>query len=165
MVSSRRMNRSTSERRRSCGNPSVRPPAYDPRMRQAFVVLAGLMMLNVVFQFVAAGAGINELGGDGDLDPHKMGANIAHLWPLLMIVVAAVGKLGKRLIITSVVIFLLVFFQYPIAENAGWLHPLVGLLIAFGTYHALIGAREGADRPASPTAAPPAPQNPATPTV
>ena len=132
-------------------------------MRTAYVVLAGLFLLNVVYQFIAAGSGLVQLGGDGDLEAHKAGAGASHLWPLLMIIVAAVGKLGKGLIITPIVLLLLVTFQYATAESIGWLHPLVGLILAFGGYHALMGARAGADRPAAPTA--PAPETPATPTV
>jgi hypothetical protein len=127
-------------------------------MRKAFVVLAGLLLLNVVYQFVTAGLYIFD---DKSIDPHGAGALGAHLWPLLMIIVAAVGKLGSRLIITAVVLLVLVTVQSAIPEGgAGFLHPLVALIIAFGAYHALIGAREGADRPATP-----APQTPATPTV
>ena len=140
---------------------AVRPRAYDPRMRNAYVVLAVLMLLNVVFQFVAAGTGLVELGGDGEFDPHRAGAGISHLWPLLMIIVAAVGKLGKKLIITPIVLLLLISFQYATAEDIGAIHPLVGLVIAFGAYHAFMAARRLPD--AKPTA--PAPQNPGTPTV
>ena len=128
-------------------------------MRQAFVVLAGLLLLTVVFQFVTAGLYIFD---DSSIDPHGAGAGAAHLWPLLMIIVAAVGKLGSRLIITSVVLLVLVTVQSGIPESgAGFLHPLVALIIAFGAYHALMGARAGADRPATPSV----PDTPATPTV
>jgi hypothetical protein len=122
-------------------------------MRTAYVALAGLMLLNVVFQFVAAGTGLVELGGDGEFDPHRAGAGAAHLWPLLMIIVAAVGKLGRVLIITPIVLLLLITFQYATAENIGAIHPLVGLIIAFGTYHALMAARRRPDAPRSDSAA------------
>lgn len=123
-------------------------------MRTAYLALAGIMGLNVVFQFVAAGSGLVELGGDGEFDPHKVGASASHLWPLLMIIVAAVGKLGKALIITPIVLLLLITFQYATAEEIGSIHPLVGLIIAFGTYHAFMAARR---LPAAPAGtAPPA---------
>ena len=143
--------RSKSERGRSCGNPSVRPPPYHPRMRTAYVVFAGLMLLNVVYQFVTAGLVVFE---GNDVDAHGMGANIAHLWALGMVVTAAVGKLGKGLIIAGVALFVLISAQYGIAESAGVLHPLVALIIAFGAYHALMTARAlPDDRPAAaPTA-------------
>ena len=118
----------------------VRGRAYDPRMRKAYVVLAGIMLLNVVYQFVSAGAVVFE--GE-ETSVHESGAGPAHLWPLAMIIVAAVGKLGRTLIILAVAVFVLVFLQYPVAENAGIIHPLVGLLIAFATYHAFVLGRAG----------------------
>ena len=132
-------------------------------MRTAYVVLAGIMLLNVAFQFVAAGTGLVELGGDGEFDPHKAGAGASHLWPLLMIIVAAIGKLGKTLIITPIVLLLLISFQYATAEDIGAIHPLVGLIIAFGAYHALMAARNLPDRTGAGSG--PAPETPATPTV
>lgn len=107
-------------------------------MRSAYVALAGLMLLNVVYQFVSAGLVVFE--GE-DVDVHGMGANIAHLWPILMVIVAAVGRLGKMLIIVPIVLFLLVGFQYATAESIGVIHPLIALIIAFGAYHALMAAR------------------------
>ena len=133
-------------------------------MRKAYVVLAGLLLLNVVYQFIAAGSGLRELGGDGEFDPHKLGATISHLWPFLMIIVAAVGKLGKKLIITPIVLLVLITLQYMTAEDIGSIHPLVGLIIAFGAYHAFMAARAGTDAPAA-TPPAPAPETPATPTV
>ena len=125
-------------------------------MRTAYVVLAGIMLLNVVYQFVSAGLVVFE---GKDVDPHAMGANIGHLWALGMIVTAAVGKLGKWLIIAGVALFVLLSAQYGIAESAGVVHPLTGLIIAFIAYHAFQTAR------ALPDPAPRAPAAPATPTV
>jgi hypothetical protein len=117
----------------------VRGRGYDRAMRKAYVVLAGLLLLNVAFQFVTAGRFIF----DGDsIDPHGAGAGAAHLWPLLMVIVSAVGKLGKPLIISAVVLLVLVVVQSGIPEGgAGFLHPLVAAIIAFGAYHALMLAR------------------------
>ena len=109
-------------------------------MRTAYVVLAGIMLLNVVYQFVSAGLVVFE-GNEASV--HESGAGPAHLWPLAMIIVAAVGRLGKPLIILAVAMFVLVFIQYPVAENAGVIHPLVGLLIAFTAYHAFVLGRVG----------------------
>ena len=119
-------------------------------MRNAYVALAGIMLLNVVFQFVAAGSGLVELGGDGEFDPHRVGGSVSHLWPFLMIIVAAVGKLGKKLISTPIVLLLLITSRYVTAEEFGAIHPLVGLIIAFGAYHLLMGAHAGSARPAPP---------------
>ena len=136
----------------------VRERPYDSPMRQAFVVLAGIMLLNVLYQFVTAGLVVFE---DEKVDPHAMGANIGHLWALGMIITAAVGKLGKWLIIAGVALFILLSAQYGIAESAGVIHPLVGLIIGFIAYQAFQTARALPDTP-RPAAAP---ETPATPTV
>jgi hypothetical protein len=109
-------------------------------MRKAYVVLAGLLLLNVVFQFVTAGAIIFE---DGEVDAHGAGSGLAHVWPLGMIIVAAIGKLGRDLIIYGVVLLVLVFVQFPIQDADGIhiIHPLVALIIAFGAHHAMQRAR------------------------
>ena len=129
-------------------------------MRKAYVVLAAIMMLNVVYQFVTAGLIVFE--GE-DVDPHGAGAGVGHLWALGMVITAAVGRLGKWLIIAGVALFVLLSAQYGIATDAGVIHPLVGLIIAFIAYHAMMTARALPDRPATPPA--PAPDTPATPTV
>ena len=143
---------------------AVRPPAYDPPMRKAYVVLAGLLLLTIVFQFITAGVLVFE--DRGKVEMHGAGAGVAHLWPLGMIIVAAVGKLGRDLIILGVVLLVLAFVQFPIQDTEGlWvIHPLVALIMAFGAHHAMQRARAGDDthRPAGTN---PAPQNPGTPTV
>ncbi len=125
----------------------VRGGAYDRAMRKAYVVLAGIMLLNVLWQFGTAGAAVFD---GKSTDPHVSGAGASHLWPLLMIIVAAVGKLGKALIITPIVLLLLITFQYATAESIGVLHPPVALVIAFGAYHALMAAQRGTVAPATP---------------
>lgn len=113
-------------------------------MRTAYVAFAGLLLLNIVYQFVTAGLLVFE---GGDVDVHGMGANIAHLWAIGMLVAAVAGKLGRALIIAPIVIFLLIGFQYATAKNLGVIHPLVALIIAFGAHHALMAARRGAAVP------------------
>ena len=129
-------------------------------MRKAYVVLAGLLLLTVVYQFVTAGLIIFE---GNDVGPHGAGSGIAHLWPLGMIIVAAVGKLGRDFIIYGVVLLVLVFVQFPIQDTEGLavVHPLVALIIAFGAYHALTAARRLPDD----TPAARVPETPPTPTV
>lgn len=128
-------------------------------MRTAYVTFAGLLLLTVVYQFVTAGMIIFE---GGDVGPHGAGSGIAHLWAAGMIVFAAIGKLGRSLIVSGVVLLVLVAAQFPIqdADGVAVLHPLVALLIAFGAYHALMAARAGARGGRAP-----APQNPVHPTV
>jgi hypothetical protein len=109
--------------------------------RTAYVALAGLLLLTVVYQFVTAGLIIFE---GKDTDAHGAGAGIAHLWPLLMIIVAAVGKLGRTLILFAVGLLVLVTFQSAIPEgDLAVIHPLVALVIAFVGHAALQRARGG----------------------
>lgn len=130
-------------------------------MRKAYVVLAGLLLLNIVWQFITAGTLVFE--DRGEIGPHGAGAGAAHLWALGMIIVAAVGKLGKELIIAGVVLLVLAFVQFPIQDTEGlWvIHPLVALIMAFGAYHALQRARAGTDAHSNPRV----PDAPANPTV
>lgn len=119
----------------------VRRRAYDRAMRKAYVIFAGLLLFTVVWQFVTAGLRIFE--GE-DIGPHGAGAGAAHLWPLLMLIVAAVGKLGKSLIIGAAVLLVLVTVQSGISEGgAAFIHPLGGLIIGFGAYHLFMLARRG----------------------
>lgn len=109
-------------------------------MRTAYVAFAAVMLLNVAYQFVTAG--MNVFDGDS-IDPHGIGASIAHLWPLGMVITAAAGKLGRDLIAMGAVLLLLVVAQFPIQDSGaiGFLHPLLGLIIAFGAYAAFQRAR------------------------
>lgn len=112
-------------------------------MRNAYVALAGLLLLTVVFQFLTAGMIVFD--GEANGAHTGAGAGAAHLWPLLMVIVAAVGKLGRAAIVSGVVLVVLVGVQSLLPESgAALLHPLVALIIAFGAYHALMGARAGA---------------------
>jgi hypothetical protein len=100
----------------------------------------------VAVQFITAGAAIGGLGNSGDFDVHEMAAGATHLWLLLMIIAAAVGKLGRRLIIIAVALFVLVTIQFMLpdaSDGLAALHPLNALIIAFGAYHAMLAARAG----------------------
>jgi hypothetical protein len=122
---------------------TVRAAAYDRAMnyRKVYTVLAGLLLLTVVYQFVTAGLIVFE---GKPKDAHGAGGGVAHLWPLLMIIAAAVGKLGRDAIIFAVALLVLVVFQSAIPEGSlGWLHPLGALIIAFTAHHALQHARAG----------------------
>ena len=119
-------------------------------MRTAYIVLAGLTLLNVVFQFVTAGAFIGGLGNDGDwLDPHGGGSIGIHLFPLLMIIVAAVGKLGRDALLYAVAVLVLGMIQVAITETGiAFLHPLNALIIfvvAHRALHHMRGRAPGAE--------------------
>ena len=93
--------------------------------KPAFSALAYLFLIGVGIQFLLAGLGV--LGGESIEAHRQFGFTALHLIPLLMIVVAAVGKMGKKTIGMSIVLFLLVFIQ-PLFADEGldpmWLRSL-----------------------------------------
>jgi hypothetical protein len=77
--------------------------------RKVFVGLAWLFVLAVAIQFLLAGLGL--LGGES-LEPHRQwGFIVLHLIPILMLIAAIVGRMGRTVIVLTVVLLLLVFLQ------------------------------------------------------
>jgi hypothetical protein len=114
--------------------------------RKAFVGLAWFFVLAVAVQFLLAGLGI--LGGES-LEPHRQwGFIVLHLVPVLMLVAAIVGRMGRFVIGLTVVLFLLVFLQPLFVDSEldpRWLrslHVLNALFIfGLGQHLALRGTR------------------------
>jgi hypothetical protein len=87
--------------------------------RKILVGLAWLFVLAVAIQFLLAGLGV--LGGES-LEPHRQwGFIVLHLLPILMLIAAIVGRMGRTVIVLTVVLFLLVFLQPLFADPE--LHP------------------------------------------
>ena len=87
--------------------------------RKIFVGLAWLFVLAVAIQFLLAGLGL--LGGES-LEPHRQwGFIVLHLIPILMLIAAIVGRMGRTVIALTVVLFLLVFLQPLFVDPE--LHP------------------------------------------
>jgi hypothetical protein len=73
------------------------------------VGLAWLFVLAVAIQFLFAGLGV--LGAES-LEPHRQwGFIVLHLIPILMLIAAIVGRMGRTVIALTVVLFLLLFLQ------------------------------------------------------
>lgn len=107
--------------------------------RKFFVGLAWLFVLAVAIQFLLAGLGV--LGGES-LEPHRVwGFLVLHLIPILMLVAAIVGRMGRTIIALTVGLILLVFLQALFADpqlDPRWLralHVLDALLIFALGYH------------------------------
>jgi Family of unknown function (DUF6220) len=107
--------------------------------RKIFVGLAWLFVLAVAIQFLLAGLGV--LGGES-LEPHRQwGFIVLHLLPILMLIAAIVGRMGRTVIVLTVVLFLLVFLQPLFADpelHPQWLrslHVLNALFIFALGYH------------------------------
>ena len=102
--------------------------------RKVFVVLAWSFVVAVAIQFLLAGLGI--LGGES-LEPHRQWGFVAlHLIPVLMLIAAIVGRMGRTVIGMTIGVFVLVFLQPLFAASdlePQWLrslHVLNALLIA-----------------------------------
>ena len=87
--------------------------------RKSFVGLAWLFVLAVAIQFLLAGLGV--LGGES-IEAHRQWGFVAlHLIPILMLVAAIIGRMGRYVIGLTVLLFLLVFLQPLFADPE--LHP------------------------------------------
>ena len=102
--------------------------------RKVFLVLAWSFVLAVAIQFLLAGLGI--LGGES-LEPHRQWGFVAlHLIPVLMVIAAIVGRMGRTVIGMTIGVFVLVFLQPLFAApdlDPHWLrslHVLNALFIA-----------------------------------
>jgi hypothetical protein len=107
--------------------------------RRFFIGLAWLFVLAVAIQFLLAGLGV--LGGES-IEPHRQwGFIVLHLIPILMLIAAIVGRMGRTVIALTVVLFLLVFVQPLFADaqlDPRWLrslHVLNALFIFALGYH------------------------------
>ncbi len=77
--------------------------------RPAYMGLAWIFMLCVALQFFFGG--LYVLGNES-IDLHEMmGYPILHTLPIVMFLVALIGKLGKKIILWTVALFVLIFIQ------------------------------------------------------
>lgn len=109
--------------------------------RRALAGLAWLYVLGVAIQFLLAGIGSPQLGGES-MDAHEaVGYSALHVTPILFIVLAVVGKSSRSLLILTVVFAVIAFVQPFWAtefqgEFLASLHVL-GALVIFVLAHSL----------------------------
>lgn len=104
-------------------------------VRPAYMALAWLFVLGVAIQFFLAGLGMPELGGESFEAHRQWGFITLHIIPILMFVAALGGRMGRKYIGWTLVLFVLVLFQ-PLWVGEGFdprwltpLHVLIALLI------------------------------------
>jgi hypothetical protein len=114
--------------------------------RKFFVAFAWLFVLAVAIQFLLAGLGV--LGGESMEAHRQWGFIVLHLIPILMLIAAIVGRMGRNVLALTGVLFLLVFVQPLFADgqlDPRWLrslHVLNALFVfALGSHLARRGTR------------------------
>lgn len=101
------------------------------------MVLAWLMLAMLLSQFYSAGAGIF---GAASFGMHRGVGYLIEPVVLLLLVIALVGQVGRRLIGLSALLFFLVFLQIALPNmrnDAPWVaafHPLNGLVLIALTF-------------------------------
>jgi uncharacterized protein DUF6220 len=93
--------------------------------RKIFLGLAWLFVLAVAIQFFLAGLGV--LGGESIEAHRQWGFIVLHLIPILMLIAAIVGRMGRTVLALTAVLFLLVFLQPLFADpelDPRWLRSL-----------------------------------------
>ena len=93
--------------------------------RKFFVGFAWLFVLAVAIQFLLAGLGV--LGGESIEAHRQWGFIVLHLIPILMLIAAIVGRMGRTVLGLTAALFLLVFLQPLFADpelDPRWLRSL-----------------------------------------
>lgn len=104
--------------------------------RQTYLVAAALTTLLVAYQFLTAGIGIFS---SGEFGAHEGGSWALHATTLAMLLVAAIGRLGRPAVVSGAVLLALVVVQSGLPDGPdalAALHPLGALIIFGGALHA-----------------------------
>jgi hypothetical protein len=123
--------------------------------RRLHLIVAVLFVAGVVVQVFLAGMGVFD--SPADFDTHRNWGYMLEILPILMLVLSAIGRLGRRQAIFAVVLFLMFLLQsvlvamrvdYPVVAA---LHPLNGfailLLGVIAARHAWLSDPFGRNRP------------------
>jgi hypothetical protein len=130
--------------------------------RKAYRVLVFLLLGLIAVQFFLAGLGVfGDEGKTGDdFDPHRALGNILLLITLIMLILAAVGRLGRPLLPMTGALFVLMFIQGLLAgigedtQVVGAFHVLNALVLVGLVFHLFQAVRDGVPGDA-PSGAPP----------
>jgi hypothetical protein len=118
-------------------------------IRWAHVVAAWLFVVGVLVQAFLAGSALTELGGSGDFSAHtSFGYSVMGILAIAVMATALVGRLPRRQVGLSVLLFVLYFIQTSLPEARGSapgiaaLHPVNAMfLLAVGIVIAVQGRR------------------------
>ena len=126
--------------------------------RKAYKVVLIAFLAALPIQYFLAGLGVF---GETDYDPHRILGSVMQLVALILLVLAAVGRLGKPLLPMTAALFVLSFVQGILAvvgrEESGIVgafHVLNALLIVMLAYHLFVAYRGGLPEPGAATARP-----------
>jgi mercuric ion transport protein len=103
--------------------------------RSAHLFVAWLLVIGLVVQIFLAGLGV--FAGASNWPTHRDTGYFLQLLPFLLIIAAAVGRLGRRQIVLALVIFALFFVQSILVAMrdstpaVAALHPVNGFLILY----------------------------------
>lgn len=101
--------------------------------RWLFLVLVGVYLAAVLYQVFLAGMGL--FGGDHDFESHRTLGYLIHLTPIPLILVAAVARVGSRLLLWTAALFVVQGIQplLPMMRTdlpwAAALHPVLALVV------------------------------------
>ncbi len=131
--------------------------------RTAYRALVFLTLGLIAVQFFLAGIGVfGDEGKTGDdFDPHRALGNVLLLVSLIMLILAAVGRLGRPLLPMTGALFVLMFIQGILAgvgedtQVVGAFHVLNALVLFTLVYHLFQAVRDGVPAAAEPAGAPP----------
>jgi len=137
-----------------------------------FAWLAAITAVAVLVQVFLAGVGVFGMDAPkaedaGSFDTHRMLGEIIGGLTLLMLIAALVARASKRVMWTSIVLFLLAeFAQHGLASGGnsnkwvGGLHALVGVVILLMALWLHLDSRPRLTGRAAPAAEPPGAQSP-----
>jgi hypothetical protein len=131
--------------------------------RKAYRGLVFLILGLIAVQFFLAGLGVfGDQGKTGsDFDPHRALGNVLLLLSLILLILAAVGRLGRPLVPMTAGLFVLMFIQGILAgvgedtQVVGALHVLNALVLVGLVFHLFQAVRDGVPEPAAASAAGP----------